>query len=257
MRIGSLILIILFGAPQHLLAQSAEPSELGSINTARPSFSSASTTLETGHWQWEGGYQYTKKDDEIDTDSHTLPSVFLRLGVNDNLELNLAWAGYTETNTNEGDSDGVSDLSVGLAYQLTDDASPLAIALFSSVSLPVGSDDFTSDEVDPSIGLAWSYSPTVGPGLFGTVVLNSVSDNDERASVLGAAIGASLAVTEQIGSYIEYFGVPSDSDDASHSLGAGVTYLVRNNVQLDINGGIGLNDVADDYFVGAGIGWRF
>lgn len=257
MRMTWLTLSFMVLAAQAAVGQPEDSPKPGNINTARPSFSSAATTLDTGLWQWEGGYQFTSNDDELDTDAHTLPLLFLRLGITDDLELNLSWAGYNNIDSNAGDDDGVSDLSIGFAYQLTDDGEPFEMALFGSLSLPIGGDDFTSDDVDPGIGLAWSYSPVVGPGLFGTVVFNSVSEDDERASTLGAAIGASFAISERLGSYIEYFGQHSDSDDSSHSLGTGLTYLLRNNLQLDINGGVGLNHAADDYFVGAGVGWRY
>ena len=84
-----------------------------------------------------------------------------------------------------------------------------------------------------------------------------MTDNDERASTLGAAIGASFSLSDHLGSYVEYFGVHSDSADSTHSLGGGFTYLINNDLQLDINGGIGLNNAADDYFAGAGVSWRY
>jgi hypothetical protein len=37
----------------------------------------------------------------------------------------------------------------------------------------------------------------------------------------------------------------------------GFTFLVSDNIQWDIRGGVGLNDEADDYFVGTGLSVRF
>ena len=42
-----------------------------------------------------------------------------------------------------------------------------------------------------------------------------------------------------------------------HYLDVGLTYLLTNRIQLDVWAGIGLNDRADDYFVGGGISMLF
>lgn len=40
------------------------------------------------------------------------------------------------------------------------------------------------------------------------------------------------------------------------SLDGGLTFGIRDNVQLDISAGVGLNRAADDWFVGAGVAIR-
>lgn len=229
-----------------------------SINTARPSFSGPAMTLEAGHWQWEAGYQYTSNDDDgSDTDAHTLPLLLLRLGVNNRTEINLAWAGFSDIQTSGPDLDGVSDLSIGANYQLTPDDAALALGIFANLSLPVGSDDLSSDEVDPGVGLNWSYSAAQGPSWFGTIVVNSVTGGDERATELGTSVGLAFSLSERVGSYVEYFSVHSDSADSAHSVNGGFTYLLNNDIQLDIYAGGGINKIAADFFIGSGIGWRF
>ena len=88
-------------------------------------------------------------------------------------------------------------------------------------------------------------------------MVNSITDNDERATELGTAIGLAFSLNDRLGSYVEYFGVHSDSADSAHSINGGFTYLVNNDAQLDLYAGGGLNDAADDFFVGSGIAWRF
>ncbi len=228
------------------------------ISTSRPSFSSPATTLDSGQWQFEGGYQYTSNDDGgVDSDAHTLPLLLLRTGLTNRLELNLFWSGYADVDSGQNQIDGTSDLSLGLSYQLMPDSSQLAVSVFGALSLPVGSDAFSSDEVDPGLGVAWSYALDSGPGLFGTVVANSVSSDDERETQLGTAIGVGHALSDRIGSYVEYFSIHSDSSDSAHSVNGGFTYLVSNDLQLDVYAGGGLNHLADDFFVGSGVAWRF
>ena len=52
---------------------------------------------------------------------------------------------------------------------------------------------------------------------------------------------------------------PSGADSArtEHYFDGGFTYRVSNNLQLDVRGGVGLNEAAADYFTGAGAVVRF
>ena len=53
-----------------------------------------------------------------------------------------------------------------------------------------------------------------------------------------------------MGCYFEYFGLYPHSGNATqpqHYFDGGVTYLVTNNIQLDVRAGTGLNHAADDY----------
>ena len=42
----------------------------------------------------------------------------------------------------------------------------------------------------------------------------------------------------------------------AHTLNGGLTHLLTDNLQLDINGGVGINGRADDYFLGPGLAFR-
>ncbi len=247
-------------APTHVcFAQGDETGILNhSISVSRPSFSAPPTTLEPGHWQLEAGFQYSENDDKgVDTDTATLPFLFLRRGLSDRLEANVFWSGYTDQESNTGDANGASDLTLGLNYHLSDVDSPLQVGVSANLSLPVGSDDFSSNDVDPGLGLAWSYATGGRLGWFGTFVVNSVTQDKERASTLGAAIGSSYTVNEKVSAYVEYFGVHSDSDNSTHSINGGLGYLLSKDIQFDVYGGAGLNHAAADYFMGAGLAWRY
>jgi len=42
-----------------------------------------------------------------------------------------------------------------------------------------------------------------------------------------------------------------------HYFDGGLTYLISSDVQWDLRAGLGLNDAADDFFVGTGLSIRF
>ena len=85
---------------------------------------------------------------------------------------------------------------------------------------------------------------------------------DTRSSfVYSAALGVGL--TERLGAFAELFGAepldspPGEPSDSAVSADAGLTWLVRPNVQLDLSAGGGLTDATEDWFVGAGISVRW
>ena len=70
-------------------------------------------------------------------------------------------------------------------------------------------------------------------------------------------IGYSLS--ERLGLYTEWFYFAPSGADTDHNQqygNAGFTFLVNDNLQLDIRAGVGLNAAADDFFTGAGLSWR-
>lgn len=44
----------------------------------------------------------------------------------------------------------------------------------------------------------------------------------------------------------------ANTEQTEYYIDGGFTYLINNNLQLDISAGIGLNEAAIDYFVGTG-----
>jgi hypothetical protein len=69
-----------------------------------------------------------------------------------------------------------------------------------------------------------------------------------------------LSLTDRVGSYAEWFALVPDGADTSRTqqyFNGGFTYLMTDNIQLDVRAGVGLNDAADDFFVGSGLSVRF
>jgi len=75
-----------------------------------------------------------------------------------------------------------------------------------------------------------------------------------------AAISPSIALTDSIGMYVEYFVIypPQRHENAAQGLGAGFTFLLSKNIQLDIQATYGLSDRDQEAFsVGGGIALRW
>jgi Putative MetA-pathway of phenol degradation len=233
-----------------LLASAAGAQD--SINAERPGFSSSPLSVDRGRWQLEGGYQYQRIGSGVD--AQAMPLMLLRYGAGERAEVQFSWSGFNRVDTGQQTIDGNGDASIGIKWQLTDNAATTPVGVFASLSLPVGDDAFSSDEVDPTIGLFWAHNGRLN--LFGTVLL---SEFDKETSI-GNAIGISLPMSSRCGNcgaYIEYFGIHPEDGGPQHNLNGGVTFLRSADLQFDVHVGVGLNDRAPDSFLGLGAAYRF
>lgn len=234
-----------------LAASFAEAQETDIISTERPGFSSSPIALAPRLLQIEGGYQYTRDDGNPDFEDQTLPFALLRYGLADNLELQLSWAGHSWSESGSQSFNGANDAGIGVKWQLNETDATVPIALFAGLSVPIGDPEYSSDHVDPTLGVFWSHSANLD--WFGTVIINESNDTITGTN----AIGISLPINEEYSGFVEYFGNYAENSGPEHYLDGGISYLMKNNMQLDVNAGIGLNSRAADFFLGFGIAYRY
>ncbi len=241
--------------------------------TDRPDFTESTQTVPRGRGQLELGYTYTyDSGGGVRTQDHTWPEALLRLGLADGVELRLAWPGWSHTEEMykeriddrwtrvENRTDGCNDTNIGLKFHLREQQDLLPdMGIIVEMSLPSGAGDQSSGDVDPALKWLWSYDLTDRLAIAGNVNLAVPTSEQGRFFQTSASLSVATALTDRLGSYIEYFGFyPADRGNAdSHYLNGGFTYLITNNLQADVRVGIGLNEEADDLFSGVGLSWRF
>jgi len=239
------VALLLFG-----IAFGAVGQDDGPISAERPGFSSSPIAIAAATWQLEFGYQFSHDRSGADIDDHTLPLLLLRVGLADRVEFQFGWAGVSWTDVNGVSLRGANDASLGLKWQVTDKNASTLIGLFAGFTMPVGADEFSSNEVDPAVGLFWSHS--AAGDLFGTLLISESNDD----AVASNAIGASFSLDGGMGAYVEYVGTFGANGGPQHSVNGGMTFLANNNLQLDLHAGLGLNDRATDIFIGLGAAYR-
>lgn len=237
--------------------------------TDRPDFTEASVTVGYRVAQLEMGYTYTyDSDSATSTQQHSYPEMLLRVGMlADWFELRLDWnvGGLNETEFG-GPTDsatGAEDLGIGCKLALTPQEQILPeTAIILQMSVPTGSQDFTAGEVLPGVAYlyAWEINDRWETGALTGLSRNIDDESDDAYYEFAQSWTLVRGWTDTVSSYTEWYClIPTSADTVKpqHYFNGGFAVLLSDDIQWDIRAGVGLNEAADDYFVGSGLSVRF
>ena len=235
------------------------------ISADRPGRANPPNVVAPGTIQLEGGFSFGRETDGDDPNTNTIsvPESLLRVGVLPALEVRVSADGFVfEERTGDNDRSSGSDLTLGGRARLFDQKGIRpATALEFNLSLPTGSDAVTSDGVDPGGVFLFEWSLNEPFVLHANIELASMSlgkDDSRRAFQAAPSLSLSASITERAGVFIEYYAAFIDRGVGDeHSVDGGFTWLIGDDLNLDLSAGAGLNDAAPDFFVSAGAAWRF
>lgn len=232
--------------------------------TDRPDFTEASSTVGRGVLQLEMGYTFTTDDEGPGrTDAHSYPELLARYGIfRDWLEFRIAYSAVSEDALGV-QTTGSQDLYLGAKIGLTAQCGCLPeMSLIPQMFVPTGSSAFTNDEVLPGVNWLYSWDLTDSLSFAGSTQFNRTIDegSGDEYTQWAQSLTVGTSLTDTVGAYTEWFAFfpdDADTDPVQHFLNGGFTKLFGNNVQWDIRAGLGLNEAADDFFVGTGLSLRF
>lgn len=235
------------------------------LTTDRPSQSDASTLVPPGYFQSEMGYTYTRDDTAgTTTKNHSAPNLVLRYGLLEKLEIRFGWNGYFWNNPNPGNTQGGSgDGQVSAKVYLWQESGWLPeTTLLAGTTLPFGKDAFTSNRSDPFFRFLMTHSLPGGfsigsnLGVTWTTQANGIAEKDTVADFIYTAL-LGYALTPAVDGYVEFYGsIPLEEKEDRHGFDAGIAWRILPTVQVDLFGGVGLNDAALDAFISAGLSFR-
>ena len=236
--------------------------------TDRPDFTEASSTVGLGVVQLEAGYTYMYDANDVgSTAAHSYPETLLRIGLlAEWLEARVAW-NYANLNQTEfgagriADS-GAEDLYLGFKWALTGQAGIMPeMAIITQMTVPTGASVFTAGETLPGVSwlYGWDLNDWISAG--GSTQVNRAIDGgtDQPYAEFAQSWTIGYNLADRLGAYTEWFAIAPDGADDEHNenyANGGFTFLVNDNLQLDVRAGVGLNEAADDLFTGAGFSWR-
>ena len=236
------------------------------IQADRPGEADPPTVVPPGTIQIEGGFKVgreTGDDEDPDTDSYTLPDVTLRIGLLPKLELRIDADGfvYQDRGGAPNRANG-SDLALGVKIHLLEQDGLLpGVGTNLGLSFPTGGSGVTSDGFDPLVQALFQWNVAERWDLVANLDFGAPTqgaDDHRRVFRLEPELSLGLGLTPRWGTYVEYFGaIETGAEADEHSLDGGFTWLASDDLQLDLSAGGGLNDAAPEWFVSAGLSWRF
>jgi len=212
-----------------------------SIITDRPDQTESSSTILKESLQIESGMLFgSVKDDFFSEEILLAPSVLWRYGITNKIELRLLteFASVKDKLSNNTVS-GVSDLQIGAKIQLLKkEDTNTEIAFLSHVIVPTAKDELSLNEfgVINKLAVSHTLSDIIGLGYnIGYDYFGSGNGNFTYSLALG------FGISGKIGFYIESFGEIAEFKDHLSNFDTGLTYLLKENSQLDVSFGVGLN----------------
>ncbi len=223
------------------------------IITDRPDQTESSSTIEKGSLQIESGILIGFTEDDFTSERQLLaPTTLFRYGITNGVELRVLSQFESLKDQNSSQKiNGISDLEIGTKVQLfkKEDVNT-EIAFLSHLILPTGSMGLTNDSFGTinKLSLAhdlnddMSIGYNVGYDFFG-----------EGSGNLTYSVALGISVIDSFGIYIEPYGNFIEFKNHEASFDAGITYLLRDNVQLDFSFGTGINHTMNYLSVGCSI----
>jgi hypothetical protein len=255
------------------------------LETDRPDFTEASSTVGYGVAQYEAGYtlaRATNGSTRIST--HTAPEALFRIGVlAEWFELRIGYTYLwekTETLTGSSLAAGSDDLYLGVKLALTlQDGWLPEMSIVPQMSVPLGA-EFSADQCMPGINWLYGWDVTETLSLGGTTQINravgtipvfadvgggnfvQVGEHNHYHLQFEQGATAGIQLTERLGFYGEWFvlvplGALEASGGPQHYVNGGFRYQPTPNLQFDIRHGVGLSKEAADFFSGIGLSQRF
>jgi len=202
------------------------------------------TYLETGVEYYEGGA----------VDQFSFGQVLFRHGLSKGMEFRLLLNSFILETRPVNNETGAADPGVGLKFNIYDNPlSRIKLSGLGSVSIPAGYSPFTDNKWHPSASLLADYKIT--PYWIVTSNAGFTYGPDESRNIVMVSVTPTYSVpSTEWGGYAGYAGYFSGSYN-QHFLEAGVTRIVLDRLQFDVNGGV--ETKAGDLFVGVGFAFLF
>jgi len=217
-----------------------EPEELV---TDRPDQTESSRTVPHKAFQIEGGFLLGSTIiDESTLWEYSFPSILLRYGLFRGFELRLGDQ-FKSTRYINNDSlntiNGIDDLTFGVKFNLMKGQGLIPeMAMIISGSIPIGSPDYTQKMVVPSIIMAASHSIAQSVGLGYNLGWIGPVNVHGGSLIYSLVVGTSF---KKLGAFAEIYGSWIHFHSMELKFDGGITLLIRENIQWDASGGLGLN----------------
>jgi hypothetical protein len=236
--------------------------EIPLIVTDRPDATESAITIPHKSFQIESGFKFGwDKNEGVKTKELGYMGNLFRYGLLTRFELRLgvSYAGFDvedEIKEEKSSLSGFVPLVIGFKWNFLYGDGPIpTLAILSHVDIPqAASKDFNDGNVLQNFMLAgsWKLSKVFG---FGFNIGSRIDWKESNFTTLyTASLGMSIA--KWLGAFVEFYGFLPAGEYSDHRFDMGLTFPVRNNLQFDISGGVGISQNSPDGFASFGFAWR-
>lgn len=273
-KIGLLIILITMAVTAH-----------AQIETDRPDFTESPNVVPKGALQIETGFMVEHNTELVTypfpgtaTEERTfrntkLNTSLFRFGLFENLELRFnyalqssklhkyeiieqgqAWPSPTELPDSAYDPlRGFSASFIGFKTNLYKN-DKLSIGFLGHLYIPdLASGDFAKaneQKIAPEFFIPLAYDIT---DKFGVAIQYGLTwDGFSASPTANYTLALGYSITDKLSFYLEPYGFIVANGEEIHSLNGGFTYLINDDFQMDLTGGLGLNAAAPDNFINCG-----
>lgn len=230
--------------------------------TDRPDQTESSTAVPFKYLQIETGFLLENKSTNLlQYKSYVFNSTLLRYGLLHNFELRLGleYLGDRTENKHQdttGKITGFGPLYTGFKVKIADEDSwRPEIAILGGLVLPfTAKKDYKPTNVSADLRLAFSH--TLSDRFSLGYNLGAEWDGESASPFYFYSLALGIGITNNLSMFAESYGLLNPEGKPENLVDAGFTYLVLRNLQLDLSGGIGLNDQAIDNFISFGLTLR-
>lgn len=240
-----------------LIAISGYAQDRGKIVTDRPDQTESAETVPKKYIQIESGIVYEKENSNLT--NFAFNNTLIRYGILESVELRLG-AEYLGINDEVNDTkiNGLAPVTIGTKVQVIEYSKIFdQLGFITHLQFPkLSSPDFEAKNIAPVILVAASNDITENISTGYNLGVEWDGFTTTANGIYSVALGYSIK--DNIGVFGEFYGnFPEGNNKADIRFDTGITYLVLDNIQFDLSGGIGLNEAAPDFFIGAGFSGRF
>lgn len=242
------LLLMLFGT--FAIAQESSP-----LQADRPDQTETPSIVPVGFFQFESGISSTILDGE--SASLSLPALLIKYGLTERFEFRCEIENSRRKVKDIIQSKGLLPVNVGFKVALWEEKKWLPQTSFIfHYGLP-----FTASS---------NYKPESQYNTFRFLMQHSLTDKLAFSYNLGAewdgvktgatgiyTVSASYSFTDKLGMYLEAYGFNPEGEKGEHLMDAGFTYLITDDILIDFEGGTGVANSPQKYFIGAGLSFRF
>ena len=250
------LLIVLFPS-----ATFAQNDSIPNIGTDRPTQTVGPYIVPKGSFQIESGIIYTNTNNQTDRNEQwSYATTLLRYGIFDNFEVRLNSSYESTIYVKEAQEDstysGMGPVTAGFKITLAKEKGIRPeLAIVASITFRhLGNENYSPTFSYPVGILAATNTLSKRFSLGYNIGFAYSGENADGFFIYTTYLG--FQITDRLWSFAEVYGNFDNGNFPNHKWDAGLTYLIRHNLQFDVSGGTGFSNDVDKYFLNAGISWR-